>query len=140
MALGPVEILAIEFPGNHFRGEITEALQELVENGTIRIIDLVFVRKDADGNVTAAELTELDPDDYLAFEPAVSGLDDLLTADDVERFAAAVPVNSSVAVMLFEDTWATRFRDAAVRANGQLLISEHIPAAVIEELVASQTA
>ena len=49
MALGPVELLVIKFPGNEFRGEIAPALRELVENGTIRIIDLLFIKKDADG-------------------------------------------------------------------------------------------
>ena len=59
MALGPVELLVIKFPGNEFRGEIAPALRELVENGTIRIIDLLFIKKDADGKVTANELMDL---------------------------------------------------------------------------------
>ncbi|HEX2513128.1 MAG TPA: DUF6325 family protein, partial [Chloroflexota bacterium] len=72
MALGPVELLVIKFPGNEFKGEIAPALRELVENGTIRIIDLLFIRKDADGTVTANELMDLAPDLYAIFDPLVS--------------------------------------------------------------------
>ncbi len=57
--LGPVELLFVEFPGNQFSGEIAPALQELVQAGTIRVIDLVFVAKDADGNVAGIELEDL---------------------------------------------------------------------------------
>src|SRR3954469_6492972 len=54
--LGPVELLFVQFPGNQFTGEIAPALADLVESGTIRIIDLVFVAKDADGNSVGFEL------------------------------------------------------------------------------------
>ncbi len=138
MSLGPVEILAIEFPGNHFRGEIADALQELVENETIRIIDLVFVKKDADGTVMTVELNDLEPDDFLAFDPIVAETSGMLSDDDITTFAANVAPNHSVGLMLFENTWAARFVDAARRANGQVLVSERIPAAVIEELVAAR--
>jgi hypothetical protein len=140
MALGPIEILAIEFPGNRFRGEISAALQELVENETIRIIDLVFVKKDAEGNITALELGDLDPDDFLAFDPITSEVSDMLNEEDIQSIAAGIQNDSSVGVMLFEDTWATRFKEAAERANGHVLIAERIPSAVIDELVASQSA
>jgi len=53
--VGPVEYVVIEFPGNQFNGEVAPALARLVESGTVRIIDLVFVLKDADGNVTSLE-------------------------------------------------------------------------------------
>lgn len=138
MALGPVEILAIEFPGNNFRGEIADALADLVESDTIRIIDLVFVKRDADGDLITIELDDLDPDDYRAFDPVVAETSGMLSEEDIEKFAAAVPPNHSVGLMLFENTWATRFVEAARRANGQVLISERIPAAVIDELVHAQ--
>jgi len=56
MSLGPVEYVLIEFPGNKFKGEIVPALQELVQAGTIRIIDLIFITKDVDGSVVSLEL------------------------------------------------------------------------------------
>ena len=57
--MGPVEYLVIEFPGNQFKGEIVPALAELTENGTIRILDLLFIKKDEDGNVLSFELSAL---------------------------------------------------------------------------------
>ena len=139
MSLGPVEILAIEFSGNHFRGEVADALRDLVENETIRIIDLVFVKKEANGDIRAVELSDLDPDDFLAFDPVVAETSGMLSEEDIERFAASIPPNHSVGLMLFENTWAAKFSAAARRANGQVLINERIPAAVIEQLVASQS-
>ena len=55
MAIGPVEYIIVGFPGNQFNGEIAPELGKLVDSGTIRVLDLVFVTKDADGNVGAVE-------------------------------------------------------------------------------------
>jgi hypothetical protein len=137
MALGPVELLVIKFPGNEFRGEIAPALRELVENGTIRIIDLLFIKKDAEGKVTANELTDLAPDLYAVFDPLVSDIEGLLADDDVQALAGALENNSSAGVLLFENVWATRFRDAVLNANGQLVLSERIPRSVIEAATAA---
>jgi len=60
MTLGPVEYVLIGFPGNRFKGEIIPALAQLVEAGTIRIIDIVFVKKDADGAMEVIEYEALD--------------------------------------------------------------------------------
>jgi len=60
VAIGPVEYLIVGFPGNEFNGEIAPALADLVESGTIRLLDLVFVAKDADGNVAIVEYDEHD--------------------------------------------------------------------------------
>jgi uncharacterized membrane protein len=140
MALGPVELLVVKFPGNEFRGEIAPALRELVENGTIRIIDLLFIKKDADGTVTANELMDLAPDLYEIFDPLVSDIEGLLADDDVQALAGALENNSSAGVLLFENVWATRFRDAVLNANGQLVLSECIPRSVIEAVAAAREA
>jgi Family of unknown function (DUF6325) len=140
MALGPVELLVIKFPGNEFTGEIAPALRELVENGTIRIIDLLFIKKDADGTVTASELMDLAPDLYEVFDPLVSDIEGLLADDDVRALAGALENNSSAGVLLFENVWATRFRDAVLNANGQLVLSERIPRSVIEAVAAAREA
>ena len=68
--IGPVDYVIVGFPGNHFRGEIAPALADLVEAGTIRIIDIAFVGKDSAGNAVAMELTELDPDVQEGLEKA----------------------------------------------------------------------
>jgi hypothetical protein len=140
MALGPVELLVVKFPGNRFRGEIVPALSELVESGTINIIDFLFVKKDATGVVTAVELNDVEPDTYALLDPLVGEVEGLLAEDDVQRFASMLEPDSSVGMMLFENVWATRFRDAVVRADGELVLNERIPKAVVDELVAAHAA
>jgi Family of unknown function (DUF6325) len=137
MSLGPVELLVIEFPGNQFRGEIAPALKSLVERGTIRIIDLVFIMRDESGGIHSRELTELEPDILLTWDPLVDDVLGLLSPDDVQHFGQSLTPNSSAAMLLFENTWATEFRDAVVRAQGRLVLSERIPRAIIDELVAA---
>jgi len=136
MALGPVELLVVKFPGNQFKGEIAPALTELVESGTIRVIDILFVNKDENGKVEMVEINDLDDDNYAVFDPIVSDVTSMLNEDDVQAFSAALEPNSSAALMLFEDTWATRFRDALVNANAEVVMSERIPRAAVEKLMA----
>jgi hypothetical protein len=137
MTLGPVELLVLEFPGNQFKGEIAPALKSLVERGTIRIIDLLFILRDQSGEIHSRELTELDADIMLDWDPLVDEVMGLLSSEDVEHFGQALAPNSSAAVLLFENTWATEFRDAVVRANGRLILSERIPRKVMDELVSA---
>jgi hypothetical protein len=138
MSIGPVELLVINFPGNQFKGEIVPALKELIENNTIRIIDILFVQKDTAGNVAILEISELSDEAYDVFEPLVSDVSGIASESDALHFAAVLENNSSAAMMLFENVWATRFRDAIVNANGQLLLSERIPKAVIDSLMAEK--
>ena len=138
MSVGPVEILVIKFPGNKFTGEVAPALAELVDTGLIRIFDILFAGKDEGGEVTVREIAELDDDTYAAFDPLIGEVSGLLTADDVRQLTNKLENNSSAALMLFENVWATRFRDAVVRANGELILNERVPRAVIEELMATR--
>ena len=85
--MGPVEYLVVAFPGNKFNGEIVPALAELTDKGIIHIIDLVFIRKDADGNVASAELEDLPADVAAAFEGVDGEISDLVNAEDI-AFAA----------------------------------------------------
>jgi hypothetical protein len=138
MSIGPVELLLVKFPGNQFKGEIVPALKELIEANTIRIIDVLFVKKDHAGNVTILEINELDDDAYDAFESVVSDVVGIASESDALHFATALENNSSAAMLLFENIWATRFRDAILNANGQVLFNERIPKAVIDTLMAEQ--
>jgi Family of unknown function (DUF6325) len=138
MSLGPIELLVVKFPGNQFKGEIAPALTELVEGGIIRVVDILFVRKGPDGAVEAVEINDLDDDDLAVFDPVIADVTGLLTDEDVRHFSQALENNSSAALLLFEHTWATRFRDAVLNAKGELLVSERIPKAVIDELLAAK--
>jgi hypothetical protein len=135
MNIGPVEYLIVAFPGNRFKGEIVPALAELVEAGTIRIIDLAFVLKDADGAVVAMELGDLDSDVFKAFdELSPEGLG-LLNEEDLAAAGEELEPNSSAALLVWEDVWATKLRDAILNAGGEVLDLERVPYDVVQAAV-----
>ena len=135
-SFGPIELLVLRFPGNNFRGEIAPELANLVDAGIIRVIDIVFLIKES-GEVRVLEINDLDEDTYAVWDPIVADITSLLSDDDVQHLAGAIEDNSSAAIMLFENTWATRFVDAVLRANGELVLNERIPRRVIEEVLAA---
>ena len=135
MGLGPVEILVVSFPGNEFNGEIASALAELVETGLIRVIDLVFVAKGADGDVVGIELSDVDEGVASAFQPHVEEPSGLLSDEDIEDLGADLAPGSPAAILLFEHLWATRFRDAVVGSGGELVAAIRIPQEVVDEVV-----
>jgi Family of unknown function (DUF6325) len=140
MSLGPVEILCIKFPSNFAKGEIAAALKALVVSKMIRIIDILFIQKDENGAVVMNEVDDLDTIDINLFEPLISDISGLISEEDVQEIGQSLDNNSLAALLLFEHTWATSFRDAVLKANGELLLSERIPNQVIEELLATQAA
>ena len=140
MAVGPIELLVVKFPGNQFKGEIAPALQELVESGTIRIIDLIFAIKDEEGALAIVELNALGDETLAVFEPEPSELSGSLTEDDARSLSGGLENNSSAAILLFENTWATKFVDAMRNANGELILIERVPRVVIDELIAEVAA
>src|SRR4029079_10922745 len=103
MEIGPVDYMIVAFPGNQFRGEIGPALAELVDSGTIRIIDAAFVGKNADGDVVAFELTELDPDVQAGLEKAGIEVGGLFNEDDLADAGAALEAHSSDEPLLGDD-------------------------------------
>jgi uncharacterized membrane protein len=137
MSLGPIEMLVVKFPGNRFSGEIIPALAELVENGTVRIVDLLFAVKNKQGDVKVLEFGDLDPDIFGQWDPLVSDVTPMLNEDDARELTASLENNSSAALLLFENTWATRFVDAVSNARGEVVLNERIPRAVVQELTAT---
>jgi uncharacterized membrane protein len=131
MALGPVEVIAIGFPDNDFHGEIAPALADLVETNTIRIIDLVFVTKNADGDITQIEMSELDDVDLATIDPVVDDVSGLLSSDDLDQLGDMLDPNSSALLVLFENVWASRFANAVRGAGGELILNERIPYEVV---------
>jgi hypothetical protein len=132
ISMGPVDYLVVEFPGNHFKGDIVPALAELTQNGTIRIIDLIFVKKDASGAVTSLELEDLPGVEASAFDDVDGEIDDLLNEEDIAMAAEMLKPDSSAAVLVYENAWAVRLRDAVVDSGGRMVDHARIPAAVVE--------
>jgi hypothetical protein len=126
--LGPVDYLVVEFPGNQMTGEGLPMLVDLVDRGIIRILDLVFIRKDLDGSVRAFEIADFDGDgtlDLAVFEGATSGL---LGDDDVAEAGGVIEAGSSAGILLFENRWAAPFVGALRRGGAEVVASGRIPA------------
>ena len=132
-SIGPVEYLLVRFPGNRFSGEIVPALAALVDEGVIHIIDLAFVKKDADGTITTFEYDELEELEALA---NVDGeAEGLLSEADLQEAADALEPNSSAALLVWEDLWAKRFADAMRNADGEVIAAGYVPHEVVEALM-----
>ena len=133
MAIGPVEYLILGFPGNNFTGQIVPELAKLLDSGLVRIIDLTFITKDAAGRV---DVVEYDAVEELA---GFAGLDaevgGILTDEDIAYAALSLEPNTSAALLIWEDTWATPFAEAVRNANGVILEGARIPREIIEEVM-----
>jgi len=130
--LAPVDYMIVAFPGNEFKGEIAPALADLVEKGTIRIIDLAFVAKDKDGNIAAFELTDIDPDVRKGFENMGVEVNGLFNEEDLEAAGEELEPNSSAALLVWENLWARNVAQAIRNAGGELLDFERLPHEVVQ--------
>ena len=130
--IGPVDYLIVAFPGNKFRGEIAPALADLVDAGTIRIIDLAFVSKDADGEVLAFELNDLDPEVRAGFERAGCEVQGLFNEEDLAAAGEELELNSSAALLVWENVWARDVAQKMRDAGGVMLDFDRVPHEVVQ--------
>jgi hypothetical protein len=128
--MGPIDYLLIEWPGRQPNGEVAPVVVDLVERGLIRILDLTFIAKDEEGNVTVLELADLGGEvtELAVFEGASSGL---LGDEDVEQAGGVLEPGTSAALLVFENSWAAPFVGAVRRSGGELVASGRIPAGEI---------
>jgi len=131
MTVGPVEYVIIGFPGSQFTGEIAPELANLVESGLVRIIDLVFIAKDDQGEVLVLEVDEnAELDVFTSLDADVGGV---LGDEDIAHAAEAIEPGSSALLLLWEDTWAAPLAQAIRNSGGVLLEGSRIPHELIEE-------
>ena len=145
--VAPVQLVVIGFPPDaQFRGEIIRALSDLRGRGVIRLIDALFVRKDADGNVVASmresDLTLHERELMGAVAGGLLGLmaggdqesealgatlaaqaiavDDAfgLGIGDLQNIKDQLPANNSALVLLIEHLWARELKGAVRGAGG----------------------
>jgi len=136
MALGPIEVLVVAFPGNEFNGQIIPELERLVENDTIALIDGLFIRKDADGTVTFVEFEEAGGSpEAMRLVELMNQLDSLISDEDIAEIAAGLDDDSSAAMLVFENTWAKPFADAIIESNGQMVTNFRVPRVVVDDVL-----
>jgi len=133
---GPVDIVIIGFPGNKFTGKIAPAIKELVENNTIRILDLLFVSTDDAGTISSLRIQDLAAD----LQPGLVEMDVFLPGalddHDAQELAEDLPANSSALLVAFENVWAAKFVAAIQEADAVVIDQIRIPASAVAELLA----
>ena len=136
--LGPVDYIVVEFPADkaNFSGEMASELSALVKRGVVRVLDLLFLKKELDGSVDWFESHEFSDDELGELRAAETELAMLLAEEDVESIGAALEPGSIAAVLVWENVWAAPFGSAVRRSGGQLVAGGRIPiqalAAVLE--------
>ena len=130
MSIGPVEYMILGFPDNKFTGRIVPELAKLLDGGMVRLIDLTFITKDADGEVTVVEYDAVE--ELAAFAGLDAEVGGILTDDDIAHAALSLEPNASAALLIWEDTWAAPFAEAVRDANGVILEGARIPHEVIQ--------
>jgi hypothetical protein len=132
--LGPVDYLVVEFPAgaSSFTGEMAAELRALVDSGTIRVIDVLILTKDANETVEATELSDIG--ELGELQAIKAGLGELLAADDVEHLAAAMEPGSTAGVLIWENLWAAPFASAVRHSGGHLIANGRIP---LQAIIAS---
>jgi hypothetical protein len=134
MPLGPVDVYIIGFPGNKFSGEIVPAILEQVDRGVIRIVDLLFVTKDDDGNVATLAIEDLGPEGaaFMEIDVLQPGA---LNEEDADEINEDLPPNSSALLIAYENTFMQDLIGAFARADAVVIDHIRIPATVVNAVV-----
>jgi hypothetical protein len=132
MEVGPVDVYIIGFPGNKFSGKIAPAIRELVDNGTIRILDLLFVMKSEDGTVATLAIEDLDQEGAAFAELEITEPGSL-NDEDADEVSEDLPPNSAALLLAFENLWATKVVSALADADAVLIDSIRIPVEVVAQ-------
>ena len=133
MTYGPIDFIALEFEGNKFKGDILANLFDLVEREIVRVIDLVIILKDKNGEVMVSELQQLDEHLLAVFDPLNVKVSGIITEGDIEMIADQLGNKTTAAVMLFENLWAIKFKESIIEADGNLIMQQRIPHEVVLE-------
>ncbi|MFJ8826687.1 DUF6325 family protein [Streptomyces sp. NPDC102467] len=136
--VGPVDVAVVAFQGSRFDGNIVPALQELQQNGTVHVLDLTFVRKDADGSVVIVELSDTSDTEVAdAFQHVTDVQFDLLSDADLRAVTDDLTPGSSAMIVVWENTWAAQLSAALRRSKGEIMMLERIPRKAVLAAIAA---
>ena len=131
--LGPVDYLMVRFPGNKFSGKIAPEIADLERKGIIRVIDLVFVLKDPNGSILITEARDLKGDIGKAYAELAKNTNEWFSEDDIKAIATELPNNSSAGLLLYENVWAVKFKEALLEADAELIDMGRISPEIVEK-------
>jgi Family of unknown function (DUF6325) len=131
--MGPVDYLILRFVGNKFNGKIVPELADLEKKGIIRVLDMVLVMKDNDGKLFVTEAKDLQGDAGRAFAQIAKNTQEWFYEGDIQTLAKDLPNNSSAGLLLYENVWAIKFKEALQDSGAELIDMGRIDPAVIAE-------
>ncbi len=131
--IGPVDVAVIAFDGHDLNGDVAPALADLQASGTVNVIDLAFVRKDADGSTAIVEVA--DETVAAAFDRIADSQFDLLSEADLTDLARGLEPESAAMVVVWENSWAARFASAVRQSHGRVAMLERIPHENVERAI-----
>lgn len=135
MAVAPVDVFLIGFPGNKFNGRIAPAILDLVDNGTIRVIDALFVSKSSDGVVTTLQVSDLDAETGAAYTAVSVAQPGALGPEDAEEVSDDLPPNTSALLIAIENLWAAKVVKACQAADAVVIDQIRIPVDVVQAVL-----
>lgn len=139
--MGPVDYMVVEFPGGRMSGEGLPLLIDLVDQGIIRILDLVFIRKLADLSLVRIELKDRSGDGHEALAPFEGASSGLIDMSDIDAAGTAIEPGSAAGILVYENRWAAPLATALRRGGAQLAASGRIPVqAILAALDAAEAA
>ena len=136
MTLGPLEYLVIGFDGDRFDGSIASEIEKVVDKGIIRLVDVVFITRDANGESVIVELSNTDDPRFVRFTPLLVEIKALFTPEDLQEIADSLPLGSSGLALLFEHRWAEDLKDAIGASGGFLVRRDVVPPEILAEVSA----
>ena len=140
MEIGPLEYVVIGLQDGRFESSILPELSAIQQNGYIRVVDLLFIGKDADGKVTTQEVSELREEDQQVYADLAEDLAGLLTAQDIECLAADMPVGSLAVVVVLEHVWTLELTRAVRQAGGTLFAGGMVTPGALAQVCAELAA
>jgi hypothetical protein len=131
MPVGPVDLLVLSFPSENADSGVIAALQDVVSNGFVTVLDLVFLSRGQDGVVRQVDVTE-DLDGVGLVGILQIEQQSLISEDDLELARDTLDPGHSAAVVVYENSWARGVSGAVADAGGELTLHVRIPRDVVE--------
>ena len=131
--IGPVDVAVIAFEGSELNGAVAPALTDLQASGTVQVIDIAFVRKDARGATSIIEL--VDDEVSEVFDQITDSQFDLLSEADLTDIARSLEPASAAMVVVWENSWAARFAAAVRASRSRVAMLERIPRENVERAI-----
>lgn len=137
--IGPLEYIVMSVDDDQFVQTVLPELQAIHDGGHIRVVDLLFAHKNADGTLMVEEVPDLDPHVAQRYGAIADSLTGLLTPEDIDQLASMAPLDTGVAIALFEHTWTLRLTDAVHQAGGQFFGGGMVAPDALQQVMAEVT-